>query len=286
MTGGERDKSAGPDRWEIVRGALLEAGHRFADLVLVASDRDTKATAHWTARETAAHVGSIAWLYTSMLAGVPAPVPGFAERSRSTTVDTIAELNTLLLRHFTEREPHALAARLRTDIARILDITEGRGSASVTWLGDSRVPVAGVLAHLLNEILIHGRDIARCSGRRWEISPRDTALFLDLFVVGMLRADYGRLLDNDEPPRDRPVTVEIRSTYTAPVTLVLHRGRVVVVEPGSVPDVIVSADPTAFNLMMFGRITKLRALLTGKVRVRGRRPWVLPAFLRTVRMPN
>jgi hypothetical protein len=37
--------------------------------------------------------------------------------------------------------------------------------------------------------------------------------------------------------------------------------------------------------MMFGRIARPRAVLSGKVRIGGPRPWLLPAFLRTVRMP-
>jgi hypothetical protein len=37
--------------------------------------------------------------------------------------------------------------------------------------------------------------------------------------------------------------------------------------------------------MLFHRISKPRAVLTGKVVVRGRRPWLLPTFLRTVRCP-
>jgi hypothetical protein len=32
-------------------------------------------------------------------------------------------------------------------------------------------------------------------------------------------------------------------------------------------------------------LSKPRALLTGRVRVGGRRPWLLPVFLRKVRVP-
>lgn len=40
------------------------------------------------------------------------------------------------------------------------------------------------------------------------------------------------------------------------------------------------------NLMLFGRMSRVRAALTGKVLVSGPRPWLLPAFLRTVHMPD
>jgi hypothetical protein len=39
------------------------------------------------------------------------------------------------------------------------------------------------------------------------------------------------------------------------------------------------------NLFLFHRIGTPRAVLTGEVRVWGRRPWRLPTFLRTVHVP-
>jgi hypothetical protein len=38
--------------------------------------------------------------------------------------------------------------------------------------------------------------------------------------------------------------------------------------------------------MLFGRTSQIRAVLSGKVRVSGRRPWLLPAFRRTMRLPS
>jgi hypothetical protein len=38
--------------------------------------------------------------------------------------------------------------------------------------------------------------------------------------------------------------------------------------------------------MMFGRISQARAVFTGKVRISGRRPWLLPAFRRKFRTPS
>jgi putative sterol carrier protein len=94
------------------------------------------------------------------------------------------------------------------------------------------------------------------------------------------------LLDGGGPARERRIAVEFRSRHTAPVTLVLRDGLVSAEEPGGPTDVRVSFDPATLNLMLFGRISRVRAVLTGKVAVRGRRPWLLPAFLRTVRVPD
>lgn len=142
-----------------------------------------------------------------------------------------------------------------------------------------------MLAHLVNELNIHGRDIARATRTPWTVPPADAALFFEVFFVELLRHGVGHLIDNDEPPRERRIAVGFRSHHTTPVTVVLHRGRVSLDEWDSPADARIFFDPPAFNLMMFHRIGKARAALTGKVRVWGPRPWLLPTFLKTVRCP-
>jgi hypothetical protein len=154
-----------------------------------------------------------------------------------------------------------------------------------TWLGDSRVPLSGVLSHLINELQIHGRDIARAARTPWAIPPREAALFFEVFFVELLRHGVGRLLDNDEPPRDRRIAVGFRSDHTRPVTIVLHKGVVSVEEPGGATDARITFDPVTLNQMLFHRVSKPRAVLTGKIAIRGPRPWLLAPFLRTVRCP-
>jgi len=204
-----------------------------------------------------------------------------------TTVDTVSALNDYAMGHFTERDRHVLVDRLRSEVGRLLELSDGVDpDAAVPWLGESRVPVAGILAHILNELSIHGHDIARTTGSPWTIPPPDAATFLEFFLVGVIRHGYGRLLDRDDRPRPGRIAVRFQSRYTTPVTLALTDGVVSITGDAEPFDVKVSFDPTVLNLMMFGRMSKARAVLTGKVVVTGRRPWRLPAFLQTLRMPS
>ncbi|GAA4447350.1 hypothetical protein [Phytohabitans houttuyneae] len=278
------------EQWWAARGALKAAGDRFADLVARAPYPDrAMATADWSVAVTAAHVSSIAWLYTSLLdtGAPPASIPGFDGQIRSTTVDTVDALNEMTLAHYTERDIRRVAERLRTDVDYLLRVSEQRDpSEPFSWLGGAQVPLAGLFAHLVNELLIHGFDVARTVGLPWEVPSRDAGLFFDLLLVGVARNGYGRLLDGGGPPRERRIAIEFRSRYTVPVTLVLHRGLVTAQEPGGPVDARVTFDPAVLNLMLFGRVSRVRAALSGKISVRGRRPWVLPVFLRTVRVPD
>lgn len=276
------------DQWLAVRASVQRAGERFADLVATAPRPDAMATAHWSVADTAAHVAGVVWLYTDVLppgTGEPA-VAALADSIPQVTVDTVAEFNNLTLRYFTERDPRTIAARLRTDIARILRGTEHHDPAMpIPWLGGSTIPLAGVLAHLANELLIHGRDIARALGTPWSISPRDAALFFNLFLLNAL-SDVGRLVDTMSAVGRRRVAVEFRSRYTTPAVVTLDNGRITVQPPATGADMRVHFDPPTLNLMLFGRISTARAALTGKVLVWGPRPWLLPSFLRIVRLPS
>jgi uncharacterized protein (TIGR03083 family) len=277
------------DKWTATRRNLQRTGDRFAELVSSARDSGTKATVHWSQAETAAHVLILARAYGSTVdpVGNAAPFDGLDDLVQATVVDTVDDFNAALLAQFTERDPQRIAELLRAEIDHLLRATDGADPAdAVPWLAGSRVPLAGVLAHLLNELQIHGRDIARAAGAPWVVPPEEAALFLDLFLVGVTRYGYGRLLEGHGPAPAGRVAVEFRSPYTTPVTMAMTNGFVTVEEPGGDTDVRLSFDPTTLNLMLFGRVSKPRAVVTGKVAIRGRRPWKLPAFLRIVRLPS
>jgi uncharacterized protein (TIGR03083 family) len=249
------------------------------------------ATRKWTVADTAAHVTAIALWDTALAQPGQAPVPypwnAVSEQARLTTVDTVYKLNEEALKRFTERDPEVLAKQLRAHIGDMLATSaELDPDCAVGWLGGSRLPLAAVFAHLTNELLIHGRDIARATGRRWVTPPAYAAQFFELFVAGITRHGVGRLLYRDGKGGGGRVAVQFLSRYGEPLTLVLDNG-VVTVAGGDVPaDVRVRSDPAALNLMLFGRISRARAALTGKVVVSGPRPWLLAAFLRTVRFPS
>jgi uncharacterized protein (TIGR03083 family) len=276
------------EEWTAVRDTLIRTGEEFAELV-AAADPGKPATRDWSVAETAAHTADAAWLDGYLLRGEPLPLPGMAEAVERATVDTISDLNEVWLAHFTERDPAALATRLRGELAATLRAADAHADPAelVPWLGGSRVPVIGVLAHLLNELQIHGWDIARATGRPWSIPPEEAAIFFDRFLLGVTRGGTGRLLaDPPGGPPERRIAVGFRSRHTAPVNMVLQRERVWLEDPDRPADIVIDFDPATLNLMLFGRVSKARAVLSRKISIRGRRPWLLPAFLRTVRLPS
>ncbi|MEV4492255.1 maleylpyruvate isomerase family mycothiol-dependent enzyme [Micromonospora coxensis] len=276
------------EQWNTARTALADQTERFAGLV-ESCRPDTMCTADWSMADMLAHVVSLAWIYAYLADPEypPLPVEGFHDYITEITVDTVAEFNDVILQQFTERDPVVLLARLRADVGHLLASCADRDpEETVPWLGGARVPLAGLCAHLVNELLIHGHDLAVATGRRWPLPGRDAALFLELFLAGVVRHGYGKLQDGGAPPSDRRIVVEFRNDYIDPIRLMLHRGLVQFAPPDARTDVRIHHDPGTFNLMMFGRVSQVRAVLTGRLRVSGRRPWLLPAFRRKFRTPS
>ncbi|GAA3240093.1 maleylpyruvate isomerase family mycothiol-dependent enzyme [Dactylosporangium siamense] len=281
--------SVPPQRWQLARTALRDSSDRFRSLLTDGRAGSAMATADWTVADSAAHVLGIAMMYVSLVEHGTASldVPDLEAALDTVNVDTVADLNAHVLSHYAERAPDRLSALLGESVDRILAATGSmRPEAPLRWLGDSRVPVAGVVAHLVNELLVHGWDMARALGRPWWMPDEHAALYWELFFVGMLHHDYGTLLNTSLPMPRRPIAVRFRSAYTPSSTVVLGDKRVWLAPPQDPFDVRVTFRPAGFNLMLFGRIGTVRAALRRDVVVGGRRPWRLPAFLRVVHMPN
>jgi uncharacterized protein (TIGR03083 family) len=277
------------EQWDAVRESMRTTAGRFCELVSSISDPGTRVTVKWSVADMTAHVTTIALLNAMLLQAAPVPfhMPGLTEAIAATTVEGVHGLNDQVLSYFTERDAGRLAGLLRDHVDLMLTASRSRDPAETfSWLGGARLPLAGMFAHMVNELLIHGNDIARAVKVPWAMPPEDAALFFDLFYVGLAGGNTGRLLDGNKRPLKRRIAVEFRSGYTIPVTLVVRNGTVTAESAGSGVDATVRFDPATLNMMMFGRISKSRAVLTRKIVISGRRPWLMPAFLRTVRLPS
>lgn len=277
-----------PEKWHAARDAVRDVADRFSALVECA-DPQAMATDDWTVMDTAAHVAVIAWLNTSSLVSddTSFPMPGIREHLAATTVDNIhAGLNSALLRVYPERDPGEVVGKLRSSIDEILRLTATADpTRTMSWLGDAKIPLAGLVAHLTNELLLHGHDIARAVHLPWRIPHEYAAQFFELFLIEIARNGAGHILDDDRPVHRGRIAVEFRSDYTSPVTMVLDTGEVWVEEPSRDNDVRVYFKPADLSLVLFHRVPRARAAMTGSLRVWGRRPWLLAPFLRKVRLP-
>jgi len=141
------------------------AALRVADLVRSLSPTEAAAPVPglgWTAGETAAHVVN---LYGR----------GLGDLRRSATADATATLNARCLDEYAERDPAVVADRIAADAVTVWDhvLTTLPEDLELDFHAGARTTVVPIMGVLLMEMLVHGRDIARATGRPWAIDDAD-----------------------------------------------------------------------------------------------------------------
>jgi hypothetical protein len=235
----------------------------------------------WSAGETAAHLVIALKSYRDLLLGTTeAKAMLRLAPDAETPTQRSAAYNAAQLARFSERDPLRLADLLVPSVDAFLEAAVARrhGERILTGTGIS-MTVPTMTAALLGEQLIHGLDIARAGKISWPISRSD-ALAVIAGVMVML-PDY---LDR-ERTAGLHVAYELRFRGGSRYWLQVDDGTATVTGAGRPVDCWISAEPTTFLLLGYGRISRRSQLLRGRVVAGGRKPWLAVAFERLLTGP-
>ncbi|MDP8925306.1 MAG: maleylpyruvate isomerase family mycothiol-dependent enzyme [Chloroflexota bacterium] len=269
--------AAGPPpvapRWDETRAALRVMAERAADLLRSAPAATVPIPrSGWTVADAAAHLVLGARLYADLAAGADSPF---------TDLRDLAGTNARLLGQFPERRAAPLADALLAAERDFLAALTGRsGTEPVRW--HQGIPLTlSALAHLqLGELLIHGWDIARGVGRPWPIEPAHARL-----VLSSLPTVLPWFVD-ERAARGVRARYDIRIRRGPRFVCHVADGRLTIEPSGAGPvDCIISADPVAFLLVGYGRVSQWGPILRGQMLAWGRKPWLAFAFKRLLRNP-
>jgi len=164
------------------RNALSGAADRWADLLRSLPDmRATIPGSRWTVGDAAAHV--VMDLRTEALVAAGEAVSWAAgATSAPGTPRGAAELNAHAVTAEAERHPRALADMLVTAVGDFLaasaQLRPDHPMPSQYFQGDMALDLAGVTAAELGEVLVHGYDIAKATGRPWPVAADEARLAL------------------------------------------------------------------------------------------------------------
>jgi uncharacterized protein (TIGR03083 family) len=263
---------------EVARAAIGAAAERFTALLRDAHDIGRQAAGtDWTVAETAAHVSVVLAGFSAAIAGESQALSleqyvdaDFPTRLANTNDATIAMVD------------HAEAARLTEMITagaqRFLELASAVDphlDCATPWYGPGRTRTVDCLTALaLGELTVHGHDIAAGTGRPWPISAEHAKL-----IVGTVCPEMSPLVVRPEAGRGAPVTYEVRLRGNGPRYVIrVADGTAEVRAAGGPVDCVISADPVAYLLVVYGRIPLGRALLRGGMVAWGRRPWLALRF--------
>lgn len=245
--------------------SVERAGRRVADLLLRQDRPGRKVSGlEWSVAETAAHLAARTGRFAGYLAGSKAPDRPIAD---------IASENEEDIR---DRAAHALpehVEELRSNVRAFVAATRGKlGADPIPWYSGVTIDVATLTGLLLGELLVHGFDVAGTVGARWPMSASDGRTILRAAVV--LAPHYV------DPKATRGVSATFRVAARGGPTFRIRvddGAATVETAPGDA-DCTIRVDPVSFVLVSYGRVSRWRAMATGKLLATGRRPWAALRF--------
>jgi Mycothiol maleylpyruvate isomerase N-terminal domain len=227
----------------------------------------------WTAAETAAHVVGDLRDYTQALTRHSNGYMTHANRPTESPSVLSAQVNARHLDEVPERDLHRLADTLEAAADAYFNVaTNADPTVDIATPNGLVIDPPTMAALLLGEQLIHGLDIARTAKMPWSIAPADALLVFP----GALRVMPQYL----RPHRAAGVhlSFELRMRGGPRYRMSVDDGTAVITAAGAKADCVITADPVAFLLLGYGRISQLSPVLRGQLRPGGRKPWLAMRF--------
>jgi uncharacterized protein (TIGR03083 family) len=227
----------------------------------------------WTVEDLGLHVLSAARLFGQT---AETDTPGWRDLAQGP-----AENARLMRELAPERGLDEITAALREATSALHDTwAQHAPDDELAWHGDLRLPLRSIAALVLSDALVHGWDLSRATKRAWTISRTGALRAID----GVL--DVAPYFVDADNARDFRGTYCIRLRGGSTHVFAFDRGTLTInANATGRADCRISADPRAFLLTTFGRLTPVRAAATGGVIAYGRRPWLAFRLVSLLRNP-
>jgi hypothetical protein len=252
---------------EAARQAVATVGPRVSALLRSVQHPDAPALGEWNIAETAVHLSLSADALCAMVQGAGALLADLWD---------LGTLNQTLVEGEETRDLGALADRIDATVTRFLTLVgEVEDDGARPWVVEGvEAPLSMLLCQMLNELVVHGRDIAKAEGAPWPIERRHAALVLTGFVFPSMGA-LGRTMVDQEKGAGVRASYDVRLRGGGRAVLRFDDGDLTVEpEPTGPVDCHLSVDPVAFMLVGWGRISQGPAILKGQLFAWGRKPWL------------
>lgn len=281
--------------WVEAHDALSDQVARVTSLLRSVRNPEARTIGEWNVAELAAHLHQ-AWIMVTALARddlseVHQVWPHLAGRPGGSLTDDLWDFSGVTVAGVsseTERDLRVLADRIEAHAQLFLD-SAGADLASRrhAWVVEGvTVDTTMLLCHLLNEMVVHGYDIARADGRSWPIPRAHAALVLEGFLVPIASALGPRTMVDQGAARDFRATYELHVRGGSRYLFTFDDGALTIESPGTRRvDCHISADPVAMVLVAWRRRSQWPAIARGELIAWGRKPWLATRFQKMMRNP-
>ena len=261
------------------QAAVGEAAARVSQVLRTARRPSATALGSWDLTDVAAHLSHALDAITAMAEGGGGVL---------TDIWTLCDLTERLVEGESERDLAALAGRIEASAGRLVSLMErSDASTTITWLVQGiELPLPVLTCHALNELLVHGRDIAVAEGVPWAVPRPQARIVVCGFLFPVLAGLGGVMVDRQAAAGVR-ATYDVRVRSGCRVTVKFEDGDMAITDgdPGGPVDCHLWVDPAAFLLVAWGRVGQWRAIARGQLLGWGRRPWLGPRFRAMLKNP-
>ena len=255
--------------WAAARRAVAQAGPRLTAMLRSATRPDAPALGNWDVTQLATHISHGVDAITAMTAG---------GGNLIADIEGLPVLSQVMLEGEGRRPLAELADRIDASVTTFLagmEAAAGAGDTSHSWLIEGTdMPLSTLTCHVLNELTVHGRDIAVALGEPWPIDKGDASLILQGVVFPALHT-LGRAMVVQEKAGDKRARFEVGLRGDGRAWAYFDNGNFSVeAAPQGKVDCKLSVDPEAFLLVAWGRVSQWSAIPKGQLLASGRKPWL------------
>ncbi|MFF4169374.1 maleylpyruvate isomerase N-terminal domain-containing protein [Streptomyces sp. NPDC001744] len=263
---------------EKTRAALAAAIPRLVRLLRAVPDPDAASGVPvWSVGDVGAHLAAVYLAYTSVASpGEPVEWDGVLPPAEGTFTERITALNARSVTLFGAGEGVRPADFVAERGEAFLRVTRGLAPDTpldAPWYGGLPLTLATVTGLMLGETLVHGLDIARGAGLPWSVGPDEARLVLGQSMPTMMTAAL-----DVEKARGVGIAFDLVIKGGLRLAVVVEDGTMTVTRdaPPRVYDCRITAEPATFLLVSFRRVPVWKAVVLGRMRAGGRRPWLAP----------
>jgi len=247
---------------------VRDAAARVGALLRSVTHPDVPALGTWSVTDVAVHLSHGLDAITAMARGAGGILDD---------VWALAGLSAALVEGEDERELARLADRIEASAAALLATVAAAGHDDTrAWMVQGiTFTLSSLLCHALNELCVHGRDIALADGQHWAIARPDAALIVDGFLVPSL-GGLGRAMVDQDRARGVRAAYDIRVRGGGRAVWRFSDGDFSIIPgpPTGPVDCHLSVDPEAFLLVAWGRLGQGGPIAKGQLLAWGRKPWL------------
>lgn len=255
--------------WAAARGAVAQAGPRLTAMLRSATKPEAPALGDWDLTQVATHISHAVDTVSAMTTG---------GGNILEDISGLPILSQVMIDGEGRRPLPELADRIDASVSRFLagmETAAVTGDVSASWMiKGSEMPLSALTCQMLNELTVHGLDVARAEGVPWSIDKGHASLIMQGFVFPALHT-LGRAMVVQEKAGTKRARFEVHLRGDGHACLVFDRGDLSVeAMPQGKVDCKLSVDPEAFLLVAWGRISQWSAIPKGQLLASGRKPWL------------